>query len=83
MPQIIVTYPILNKEDKKISKTILVEFAIGDMVAVRVDPDKTERMVIGWHVTEQGVRYNIFPSPPQAEDRYFYNIELILVEDLV
>ncbi len=81
MPQIVVTYPILTSKGEKISKTMIVEFAVGQIVVVRVDTDKVERMVIGWYVTEQGVRYDIFPHFRDT-DRYFFNIELELVEDL-
>lgn len=82
MPQIIVTYPILSRTGRKISKDIIVEFAIGDSVTLRTDKSNTERMVIGWHVTEQGVRYDIYPEPSDRESRFYYNIELELVEDL-
>ena len=81
MPTIILKYPVLSRYREKQTKEIIVEFAIGQVVVLRTDPNHLERMVVGWYITDGGVKY--YCAYGAEDPTYHFSIELDLVEELV
>lgn len=79
MPSIIVNYPVLDNSKQKAVRTILIEFAIGQVVCLKVDPDHKPLIITSWLIDENGVTYGV-----GGEDGYcnYYSIELLLIEDI-